>query len=454
MDIVIKILNYHSTTGVPKSQAEPCSPIMAMPYPEGEVFFKRSALQLKGRFNPEDLKEFTSNILIEYVCNQTVYSRHYRAHPCFATAGNGKYYYSSSFNVMFSKEDDIGKTTRVVKIAPMNDGKELRDRANGGPNKVVIMPVPVKGGERYLYMDLLVPVRAVYLPLAQNASDMNEDLCTYIMVDFRFRKGVEMMFPDGAGREDDSYLRYQMPTFGDKFPNEAIMNWNGKEFNADDGEVNPDGGEANTDDEKVITYTYPLHARQEFSYQDGLGIQSNRTLGLDMLGIYNLLVLPRQLRSPDKGLYKPTNPDDTLIKNYDYHALSNYVRYEVEDRSFQPILDYSKVISDHFGVDVTWQPYEYKEEAASLISQVFNIIVSTGLNFVPVVGPLVSVGFSAFMEAVNDPEAFKASNILKLDDDSMGAVLESAGNMALNLPKLRGKGGGIQVIKMATSIRV
>ena len=45
---------------------------MAVPYPQGECFFKRSALKsgTAGRFNAEDPSHFYSNMLVEMLWNQ------------------------------------------------------------------------------------------------------------------------------------------------------------------------------------------------------------------------------------------------------------------------------------------------------------------------------------------------------------------------------------------------
>ena len=45
---------------------------MAVPYPQGECFFKRSALKSEsaGRFNAEDPSHFYSNMLVEMLWNQ------------------------------------------------------------------------------------------------------------------------------------------------------------------------------------------------------------------------------------------------------------------------------------------------------------------------------------------------------------------------------------------------
>ncbi|PWI64480.1 hypothetical protein PCL_09635 [Purpureocillium lilacinum] len=429
---------------------------MAMPYPEGEVFFKRSALKIaKGNgehpwsFNPDNAKDFASHILVEYIYNRPDGHDGKRCYSVYSEVGGSKYYRPSSFNIMFSNTQEKSETPagqghkprgvemkRIIQVETLSDAKEYRDNANGGPDKVTILPIPVGKDEKYMFIDLVVPVRAIYLPLAQKVDNLDPDLCTYIMIDFRFRKGVEMMFTGYYPGGDGMSYRYGMNRI-----------------------YNPESMEQMI---KKEAPTHPQHKPQPFSYKEGLGRQAGRTLQIDLRGVYNLLIVPRQLRSPDKGLYKPANPDDSLIRNHPEGITTIFNKTPAKiERDFQ-LLDYSKVISDHFGVDVTWQPYEYNEQSSSLVSQIFFLGVESGLNLIPVVGPLVSTGFSIFMEAVSDPEEFAKKDILKLKDikdangklvggDVIKDAVETAKDIAKNLAK-KGKGKtGLTVIKLATS---
>ncbi len=49
--------------------------------------------------------------------------------------------------------------------------------------KVIILPVRWEG-EPVVYMDIIIPVRAVYFLLNYEADECNRDLCSYIMIDF------------------------------------------------------------------------------------------------------------------------------------------------------------------------------------------------------------------------------------------------------------------------------
>ena len=73
-----------------------------------------------------------------------------------------------------------------------SDTDEYEKRAKGGPLMTAITPVKLHPDQPYMYIDLNVPIRAVYFPLAQKASSVFPDLCSYLMVDFRMRQGVRM----------------------------------------------------------------------------------------------------------------------------------------------------------------------------------------------------------------------------------------------------------------------
>lgn len=366
-------------------------------------------------FDPESMSDFASHVLIEYVYNENAsVSGHYRSYNCRATEGSTPVGWLNCFSVMFGKSEfDLSKATRRYAIDNMTNTKEYRDRIKGGPQKVAILPVALKSGEKFMFIDMVVPIRAIYLPLAQKASSLFPELCTYLQIDFRFRKGVQMYFdgyPEGGAGMGSS-------TWEQDENGEWIIKDAGPQRDA-----------------------HPRHWYKSFSYKEGLGLMTSKTLGVNIRGLYNYLIIPRQLRNPEKGIYCPLNDEDSLVRIFDYESLPAGSRYEDGKRAFEPFLDYTKVIQDHFGVDVVWQPYEFQPEPKSIVTKIFTLGVSTGLELIPVVGPLVSTAFSVFMEVMNDPESFKMNNILQLDGDCMAAVLESALDAAANLaPSSKGR---------------
>ncbi|KAL8782465.1 MAG: hypothetical protein Q9213_005359 [Squamulea squamosa] len=290
---------------------------MAFPYPEGEAYFKRSLLQYPG--------------------------------------------------------NDGTNITREVILGKNTNYNEIHDKDQGGPVKVHLQPVPLGQG-RYMYLDLTVPVRAVYCRIAAKSCAYNEELCTYMMVDFRLRKGVKM-------RSRQSGTSYDIP----------------------------------------------------YSYSRGLGWRAYETLCFDIPGIYAFLVLPQKMRNLDMGLYQTKVPGVELINLFGAGNV-NPGKAAIANRTnvaFSRDIDLANVIRDNFGVDICWTPYTYDVWVFDMIQN----IRALSLSFMPTAGPLASIAFTIFMTAMTDPDAFKVENILKLSPDTLAAVCTSAAAMKKSIPK-------------------
>lgn len=183
----------------------------------------------------------------------------------------------------------------------------------------------------------------------------------------------------------------------------------------------------------------------KFSYKMGLGYHHHDTMCFDVPGIYRLLILPRQLRNPEKGLYKPAKVGDELITIWSAGEVNKDQAAPKDSayRHFIRSIDLGLVIGDNFGVDVVWQPYEYKSWVVDFVTHTVNL----GLGFIPEIGPLISVSFSIGLQAITDPDMFKAENILKLSASVIAAIVGSSMAMQDNLPK--GFQGGGKAITFA-----
>lgn len=172
---------------------------MSLPYPEGEVYFRRSALNHKSGFDADDQASFYKHGLVETVwnnrfCNGSEYSssfvhKHAGLNKIDPDMWGTDYYMWSYQRFHFTNDKTGGSISRRVALQNNYNPNEIRDFEKGGPNKVVIMPFEL-GSERYMFMDLTVPVRAVYLPLAYQCDENFQDLCSYLMIDFRMRKSI------------------------------------------------------------------------------------------------------------------------------------------------------------------------------------------------------------------------------------------------------------------------
>ncbi|CAO1603427.1 hypothetical protein XANCAGTX0491_007015 [Xanthoria calcicola] len=285
-----------------------------------------------------------------------------------------------STHVMFGPNSDGSNINRDVVLANNQNYNETRDYDNGGKIKVILRPVPVGSKEdNFMFVDLVQQVRAVYFPLAHKSGPQNEDLCTYVMVDFRLRKGFEIRMP------------------------------------AEDKQV-------------------PL----PFRYLTGLGYRHHETMCFDVRGIYNYLMIPRQLRNPEKGLYKTAEPGEELITLLDCLQIKISPTVIRLDRYFIRSIDLATVIGDNFGVDVVWSPHQFE----SWVLKFMEHSVYLGLGLVPEIGPLLAVSWSVGMQAITNPDAFKAENVLHLSADVLQAIVGTAIGANPNVPKGFKSGGG------------
>jgi hypothetical protein len=184
---------------------------MALPYPEGKVFFKRSILKNNGNgLDPDNLTSFNSHALIEWCWNDTVtssgFARNRMCHMSGKHNEKDQYAYWEAMVVSFGTKDGFEKhldqgtahgsrhadIKRVVKTMLPDDTDEYEKRARGGPVMTAVTPIKLHPDQPYMYIDLNVSIRAVYFPLAQKPSTVFPDLCSYLMVDFRMGQGVQM----------------------------------------------------------------------------------------------------------------------------------------------------------------------------------------------------------------------------------------------------------------------
>jgi hypothetical protein len=159
-------------------------------------------------------------------------------------------------------------------------------------------------------------------------------------------------------------------------------------------------------------------------------------ISLYIPGIYNYLILPRQMRSVERGLFMPKDLTKSLIRIHERDSINN-ANSEIDptiikqDLSLK--LDMTKILEGHLGVQVVWQPFDIPEPEDA--NKLFKDLVEAGLCFVPVVGPLASVCFTLFIDIVNNPEAFKEKDPLDLGGTLLENAASSAKAIADGLPK-------------------
>jgi hypothetical protein len=159
-------------------------------------------------------------------------------------------------------------------------------------------------------------------------------------------------------------------------------------------------------------------------------------LSLYIPGVYNYLILPRQMRSVERGLYMPTDPFKSLIRVHEINAIntgSNFIHPTTTNQPLSLKLDMTKILEGNLGVQVVWQPFDIPEpeDANAMMVDLFE----AGMCFIPVVGPLASNCFGLFMDIVNNPDAFKEANPFEMSGYLLADAAEAAEAIADGLPK-------------------
>ncbi|KAI4279236.1 MAG: hypothetical protein L6R38_005088 [Xanthoria sp. 2 TBL-2021] len=290
-----------------------------------------------------------------------------KPHPRSKLAtGRASGFYQTTFGVwdsthiMFGPNSHGSSINRDVVLANNQNYNETRDYGDGGKIKVILRPVPVGGKEdNFMFVDLVQQLRAVYFPVAYKSGPQDEDLCTYLMVDFRLRKGVEIRIP--------------------------------------------------SEDKKISL---------PFRYSTGLGYRYHETIYFN----------------------KTATAGEELITLLDCNQIKLSPTTTRLDRHFIRSIDLGSVISDNFGVDVVWSPYEY----SSWVLNFMEHSVYLGLGLVPEIGPLLAVSWSIGMQALTNPDAFKAENVQHLSADVLQAIVGTAIGANPNVPKGFKSGGGVK----------
>ena len=322
---------------------------MALPYPEGEVYFKRSVLhhdpsgwtvnEAKGTdWTDKDKAAFYGHALVEYVWNRPFYMHDWAKHPDPRASTNSpptqshprcsritdkvagwwtdEYWWDKTC-ILFTDRD--GTTVRRKhEIHNCPNAWQYKDWQAGGPSKVCIKPIPL-GDEPLMFIDLTLPIRAIYFPVAHQSDEAFEDLTTYLMIDFRLRKSVHII----------SATSY------------TSVDW--------------------TCDTTI-----------------GLGFHWDYSLRVDIAGVYTTLGLPRQLRNPDYTLFlAPADTPIMVVSMSDISNTSTLTGFPWDDQ-----MDLAALISGNFGVELTWRPYEPNHWLANLARN----LIEFGLGLIPVAG--------------------------------------------------------------------
>lgn len=339
---------------------------MAASYAEGEVFFKRSVLRTTF-YNPDDPAQFYDYALIEIVQNSYLsYTRkrgsfakrwpHQRADWRSWDDTDGIYDLPKYLPVGYSS-NDYGGNSIVDRYWATGDGAHIRELRLGGAARVgfqhVKMPM-IRNGvqDKWMHIDMVKPIRAIYIPLCQKTNENHESWSTWLMVNFTMREQAQIL----------------------------TGSWN-QQLNR------------------------PNYENLRFDTTLGLGVRHGETLSINIEELYYMLSIPRQLR-------KTNVYDEPLVRVVNRNDISVWAFRDKRDAVTW--VDWTTVAQGNYGVSVAWKPIEDKPGPFEWLKTLVVRAITLGLSLVPGIGPLLAGGFTIGMKMLTDPNAFTTGGVLDM----------------------------------------
>ncbi|KAL5339783.1 hypothetical protein BJX70DRAFT_397491 [Aspergillus crustosus] len=349
---------------------------MAVPYPQGECFFRRSALKSyitdtkNPRFNAEDESHFYSTMLIEMVWNReshhgsaetngTKGHPHKRSDYEVVYGGGGWKTYYGAYKHLPLTYGDYRKPTRRVQTELCTWGWRFKNRERGAAYETIeqawfmFVPMPTRE-EDWVYIDRLCCIRAIYLPVAHKTSEKNPDMCTYLHVRF-------------SGLSSKITLEHHK----DKTPAQEaeLYKWD------------HDGVEITT---KQLTCDRTL----------GLQTDNKTALGLNITKLVAILGIPHGFRKKDAFETKAIILVDS--------SLIPYVPIQ-QNLTKKCMADWAVVLSEDQGLTIEWGGVPDTDSwSAQWAGDSFVFLI----GFVPIIGPFIACGSAVLVAWAKDPESW------------------------------------------------
>ncbi|KAG0625694.1 hypothetical protein M758_2G074000 [Ceratodon purpureus] len=242
--------------------------------------------------------------------------------------------------------------------------------------------------EKCLWIDMSWPIRNILLPISQASGPGEQPNCTYVQINFRELRGL--ISTDGWMEDGNQ---------------RAWVDWEG-------------------DNKRGLVWD-----------------KSAATMRVDLELLYKLLTLPRHMRKDDYNplialqllrwdigvpynpSLKPVPSTGSLVTETGRY-ISNYTLPNGKGERWST----AGMAMDDFLSFVNGVKVNYVEPQQSTMVKILNAIVSTGLSFVPVIGPLLAIGSDLAFQALRDPTAPGIRDKLTAEygADLALAILESA----------------------------
>lgn len=181
---------------------------------------------------------------------------------------------------------------------------------------------------------MVARIRAIYLPMAYTADEQHPTLCAFVQLNFAQERTVNI--------------------------------WRGSSF-----------------------LSHPMHRVY------GLNTAPNYTVGFDVLGLIQLLAVPRQLRRANPYAMK-------FIKIVHRNNVNTVALQPSGTFRHQHDIEWTKVASANFGLEIQWKP----TQRGTWLSNFLKNVLTIALGAIPVVGPILAIAFPLGWTAITDPDGF------------------------------------------------
>ncbi|KAI6754848.1 hypothetical protein HG530_012600 [Fusarium avenaceum] len=390
---------------------------MALPVPEGIVWFDRGILKNEVA-DLNDPKQFPKFALVEVVTNRT-YDEGYIAYndPLIPYENHPR---ASKQAVSFDSTKYWSAT---------GDARDFERRTK--KTKVAYLPIPMPTPEeRFLWIDLVFPVRAIYLPLSHVADQRMKRFASYIQLNLRLYDSLSLK----TYRPHDMPIEKLASNIGKKAEDllgktaGAVLGKVGKDVghvaqDIVDGQFIPGADEPvqepNLHDELMMALGGDIP-----SYKTGqLLIKPDRTTGLNWRSQWTMRIdaraLTEMLLIPSYMRYRIYASPFRYAKLFHASAVDNKSAQTISEKTMDPWvgIDYANVVTNHGGIVVDYKATGIPQ---SSIEQILLGILTAHASALPVAGTVLSLGLGYLAEYLDDPDAMLTNHRLAKKGTEIG----------------------------------
>ena len=450
---------------------------MALPAQEGIVWFDRSILKndVADLNKPDQFEKFA---LVEVVTNRSYdegykgyndpkipYEDHPRSGKQVVSFDATKYVRWHKFTSM------VGPTAKDIKrqIIWNATGAAEDFHSRTKKTKAAYLPVPMPTPEeRFMWLDLVFPVRAIYLPLSHVADQRSKRFAAYVQLNLRLYDQLSLKtyrpqdlsvekLATNVGKTVGSLLGKATGAIGEKVGQDVGH----VAQDVVDGQFIPGAKEPveepNLHDELLMALSgssdgIPMYSTGQLLIKPdrttGLNWRPQWTMRIDTRALTEMLMVPAYMR-----LRVYASPF-RYAKLFHASAVNNKGAKTIAEKVSDPWvgIDYAKVVSNQGGIVVD---YKATGIPKSSIQQIILGVLTAQASALPVGGTVLSLGLGYLAEYLDDPEAMLTEHSIAKKGTEVGLVFIQGANSVRkyyakgNVPSVRfpRRGRGFQPSK-------